>query len=98
MEVARLLAYLVGMVSAVGVALVLLRTHHGLGKMLAATMGAWAFNCFSFGLMLAGKMLTGETLAWASPLWTVNALLLAIMPVALYVVLWRYNGRNANRH
>ena len=100
MDVARLVAYAIGTMSAFGVAMVLLRSKHKLGYMLSVTMFAWAFNCFSFGLMLVLKMVQGSTPDIASALWTVNAALLALVPIGLYVDLWgngNGNGRDPKR-
>ena len=84
MDAFRLACYLFGMLSGVGVSAVFLRLRSTLARLLGVTMAAWAFNCFAFGIMLAFKMFLGPTPTWAQQLWTVNALLLAVMPFALY--------------
>ena len=93
MDTFRFVCYVVGLLEAVGVAFALLRLRSGLGRLLGLAMIVWAVNCASFGMMLGYKMWIGDTPAWSSQLWTVNAFLLAIMPGALYMRLWR-NGEN----
>lgn len=96
MEDIRLFAYAVGLLGAVVMAALLFRLRGSLGRLFALVMAAWAFNCLSFGVMLGVKVWTGETPAsLAGPLWTVNALLLAMIPWILYG--WFTVERNGNR-
>ena len=84
MDPFRLVCYLAGLLGGVGVAAVFFRLRPVLARLLGFTMLAWAFNCFAFGVMLAIKMFAGPTPDWAKQLWTVNALLLAVVPFLLY--------------
>ena len=71
-----------------------LRIRHDAGKVFAGVMAAWALNCATLFIMLYLKV---EGVEWAAvaaaPIWTVNALILAISPLVLYFVFLHLNGR-----
>lgn len=93
MDAVRLSCYVVGVVFASGMALQLFRLEHRLARAFGAAMVAWALNAAILGAMLLNFRFTGVVSpAWRGAVLTLNALLLAACPVALYVVLMRDNG------
>ena len=97
MEEARLLAYGLGLLFSLLLTGALWRTHHTLGRMFGTLAFAVAVNCLTFLLMLASDLLFDTTPPWSRYLFTVNAWLLALSSMALYI--WfsvMRNGRSTD--
>ena len=93
MEQLRFVCYLIGLLMAFVMASQLLRIRHDLAKLLAGMMFAWVLNCLTLAVMLYLKLGGIDWSAVASePVWTVNAVILALTPLVLYVWFLRQNG------
>ena len=89
----RLACYVVGIMFASGMAMQLFRLEHRLAKAFGAAMVGWALNTALLGALLLYLQFTGMRFpVWRDVALSLNALLLAACPVALYVVLMRDNG------
>ena len=89
----RIVCYVVGLIMALVLTGQLLRIRHMLARLLAVAMAAWAVNCVTL-LVLIYLLITGEPLpAWRDLLTTINALLLAAIPIALYAWFLKVNGQ-----
>ena len=97
MEEARLLAYGLGLLFSLLLTGALWRTHHTLGRMFGTLAFAVAVNCLTFFLMLLSSEVLGSTPGWSGYLFTINAWLLALSSMALYI--WfsvMRNGRSTD--
>ena len=72
----------------------LLRVRHMLARLLAAAMVAWALNCITLAILLYLLMSGQPVPEWRDSLTTLNAMLLAFMPIALYLWFLRANGQD----
>ena len=94
METLRLGCYVVGIIMAAVMAGQLYRIRNPLARLLAVAMVAWSVNAATLFLLLLFVQMTGATPNWRDIITTINALLLAVVPVVLYLWFWRdRNGR-----
>ena len=88
----RLACYVVGLLMSLILSGQLLRIRHSLARLLAVAMGAWTVNCISLFLLLFFAVSGEPSPSWRDMLMTVNALLLAAIPVLLYGWFLKVNG------
>lgn len=89
----RMVCYTIGLIMAVVLTGQLLRIRHMLARLLAVAMAAWAINCITLFILLY-LLIAGEPIpAWRDLLTTINALLLAAVPLALYAWFLKVNGQ-----
>ena len=89
METLRLVCYVVGILMAFVMAGQLVRIQHSLARLLAAAMLAWAVNSVTLFLLLFFVQFTGAVPVWRDIITTINAILLATVPVVLYIFFLR---------
>lgn len=92
METVRLLLYLAGMVFSIVMAGQLLSIRQRLARLFGAVMIGWAVNCASLLVLLYALASGAPTPAWRDAVLTVNAVLLAAAPAALYFWFPRVGG------
>jgi len=92
METFRLLSYLVGIVFSIVMAGQLLSIRQRLARLFGAVMIAWAINCASLLVLLYILATGAEAPPWRDALLTLNAVLLAAAPTALYFWFPRAGG------
>jgi len=88
----RLVCYGVAILLAFGLGLVMLRIRHGLARLLAAAMFAWAVNAAMLGVNLYYLQVYGVWPPFRDTLNTANALILAAVPGVIY--LWFLKDRH----
>lgn len=84
----RLVLYILAIVFSIAAAGRFATIHNRLARAVLFMTVAWAVNATLLLVMLAWSMLTGEQLpSWRHPALTVNAILIAVAPLALYLFL-----------
>lgn len=92
MELFRIVGYGIGALMALILAGQLLRIKHPLARLMTVAMVAWAVNCVTLLLLLYILTSSGEFPLWRDLVTTINALLLAAVPAALYAWFLKENG------
>jgi len=87
----RTVLYILGAATALALAGQFWGVRNLLSRMLSVTMVVWAINCLYMLLLLLMNW-SEQILAFNLELRTVNAGLIGLTPIALYIV-WNRNGR-----
>lgn len=97
METLRLGLYITGIILSAVVAGQFVRLRRNpLARLLTAVMLAWSVNAVMLFLLLFFSTILGSSLPWRDAILTVNAVLIPVVPGALY--LWFLRDRNGNTH
>lgn len=103
LEMIRGVMYAIGLVGAIGVMASAVRINHLLARLLGLIMFGWAVHCviaLSYVIIVAHALIgpggyDAEFPAWHMALRSIDAVLLAGIPIALFIALW-WEGRNGN--